>query len=88
VLLFKNEKVEEKNSFSRIESTVNQMHRILESDRPPKFARTSRVKRGDRSEDSSVEEVMERSLVENRKSYRSRLKSKDALYTITKILNE
>lgn len=80
--------MEEKNSFSKIESTVNQMHRILENDRPPRFARTSRIKRDDKSGDSSVEELMERSLVENRKSYHSRLKSKDALYTITKILNE
>lgn len=29
VLMFKNEKVEEKNNFNRIESTFNQMNRIL-----------------------------------------------------------
>jgi hypothetical protein len=49
--------------------------------------RTSKAKRSDRSADSSVEDVMERSLYDSRKGYKSRIKSKDVLYNINRILN-
>lgn len=42
----------------------------------------------DRSEDSSVEDIMERSLNDSLQSSRSRLKAREALYQYNRALNQ
>jgi len=58
--MFKNDKVNQKNSFVNIEKSFEQINKVMEG-RKPKFIRTSQTKRIDKSSDSSVEEIMEKS---------------------------
>lgn len=55
VVKFKNQKVTQKNSFSKLENSFDKISKILQTDGGSRFVRDSRIKRKERSYDYTIE---------------------------------